>query len=185
MVSCRVFSWGYATTLAILAITQTGLGIVGALVFPVGFVMIILLGLELATGNFALIPIAVRDKRASFGQLVLNWIWVLTANMIGGVTYAYLYFVVVTKMGHADPASIASAQKIMVIAESKTLDNMRIGFNGTIAAFTSALLCNWMVTLGAVMAFTSMSMSGRIAAMWLPIMTFFALGYEHAIVNMF
>lgn len=185
MVSCRVFSWGYATTLAILAITQTGLGIVGALVFPVGFVMIILLGLELATGNFALLPIAVRDKRASFGQLVLNWIWVLTANMIGGVTYAYLYFVVVTKMGHADPASIASAQKIMVIAESKTLDNMRIGFNGTIAAFTSALLCNWMVTLGAVMAFTSMSMSGRIAAMWLPIMTFFALGYEHAIVNMF
>lgn len=176
---------GYATTLAILAITQTGLGIVGALVFPVGFVMIILLGLELATGNFALIPIAVRDKRASFGQLVLNWIWVLTANMIGGVTYAYLYFIVVTKMGHVDPASIASAQKIMVIAESKTLDYMRIGFDGTIAAFTSALLCNWMVTLGAVMAFTSMSVSGKIAAMWLPIMTFFALGYEHAIVNMF
>ena len=29
---------GYATTLAILAMTQTGLGIVGALVFPVGFV---------------------------------------------------------------------------------------------------------------------------------------------------
>ncbi|HBV21277.1 MAG TPA: formate transporter, partial [Nitrosomonas sp.] len=29
---------GYATTLAILATTQTGLGIVGALVFPVGFV---------------------------------------------------------------------------------------------------------------------------------------------------
>jgi formate/nitrite transporter FocA (FNT family) len=34
---------GYATTLAILAATQTGWGIAGALVFPVGFVMIILL----------------------------------------------------------------------------------------------------------------------------------------------
>ena len=32
---------GYATTLAITAITQTGLGIVGAIIFPVGFVMII------------------------------------------------------------------------------------------------------------------------------------------------
>ena len=176
---------GYATTLAILAMAQTGLGIVGALVFPVGFVMIILLGLELATGNFALIPIAVRDNRASFGQLIFNWLWVLTANLIGGVTYAYLYFIVVTKMGHVDPASIASAQKIMAIAESKTLDYICIGINGTIAAFTSALLCNWMVTLGAVMAFTSVSVSGKIAAMWLPIMTFFALGYEHAIVNMF
>ncbi|MBP9870926.1 MAG: formate/nitrite transporter family protein, partial [Nitrosomonas sp.] len=54
---------GYATTLAILAATQTGWGMAGALVFPVGFVMIILLGLELATGNFAPIPIAVKDKR--------------------------------------------------------------------------------------------------------------------------
>ena len=115
---------GYATTLAILAMAQTGLGIVGALVFPVGFVMIILLGLELATGNFALIPIAVRNKRAGFGQLIFNWLF------------------------------------------------LRIGFNGSIAAFSSALLCNWMVTLGAVMAFTSVSVSGKIAAMWLPIMTF-------------
>ena len=176
---------GYATTLAILAMTQTGLGIVGAMVFPVGFVMIILLGLELATGNFALIPIAVKDKRTNFGRLIVNWTWVLIGNLIGGVTYAYLYTLVVTKMGHVDPATIAAAQKIMAVAESKTLDYMRIGFDGTIAAFTSALLCNWMVTLGAVMAFTSASTIGKIAAMWLPIMTFFALGYEHAIVNMF
>ena len=56
---------GYATTLAILAATQTGWGIVGAMVFPIGFVMIVLLGLELATGNFALIPIAVKDHRVS------------------------------------------------------------------------------------------------------------------------
>ena len=35
------------------------------------------------------------------------------------------------------------------------------------------------------MAFTSTTTIGKIAAMWLPIMTFFALGFEHAIVNMF
>lgn len=176
---------GYATTLAILAATQTGLGIVGAIVFPVGFVMIILLGLELATGNFALIPIAVKDKRSTVGRLLFNWTWVLIGNLIGGVAYALLYVIVTTKMGNIDPTTIATAQRIIEVAEIKTLGYAQFGFDGTISAFTSALLCNWMVTLGAVMAFTSTTTIGKIAAMWLPIMTFFALGYEHAIVNMF
>ena len=45
---------GFATSLAIGATMQTGQPIVGALIFPVGFVMIVLLGLELVTGSFAL-----------------------------------------------------------------------------------------------------------------------------------
>ncbi|QOJ23442.1 MAG: formate/nitrite transporter family protein [Gammaproteobacteria bacterium] len=176
---------GYATTLAILAAAQTGWGITGALVFPVGFVMIVLLGLELATGNFALIPIAVKDGRVPFSRLLKNWTWVLTGNLIGSVTYAYLYCIVATKMGSIDPATIPALQRTITIAETKTLEYAKLGFDGTVAAFTSAILCNWMVTLGAVMAFTSTSAIGKIAAMWLPIMTFFGLGYEHAIVNMF
>ncbi len=176
---------GYATTLAILAAAQTGWGIAGALLFPVGFVMIVLLGLELATGNFALIPIAVKDGRVPFSRLLKNWTWVLTGNLIGSVTYAYLYCVVATKMGSIDPATIPALQRTITIAETKTLEYAKLGFDGTIAAFISAILCNWMVTLGAVMAFTSTSTIGKIAAMWLPIMTFFGLGYEHAIVNMF
>ena len=176
---------GYATTLAITGITQTGTGIVGALIFPVGFVMIILLGLELATGNFALLPIAVADKRTTIGKLVFNWSWVLIGNLIGSVLYAFLYTAVVTKMGHIDPTNILAVKKIIAVAEGKTLGYAKYGFDGTLSAFTSAILCNWMVTLGAVMAFTSTTTIGKIAAMWLPIMTFFALGYEHAIVNMF
>ncbi len=176
---------GYATTLAILAVVQTGWGIAGALLFPVGFVMIVLLGLELATGNFALIPIAVKDDRVPFSRLLKNWTWVLTGNLIGSVTYAYLYCIVATKMGSIDPVTIPALQRTITIAETKTLEYAKLGFDGTIAAFTSAILCNWMVTLGAVMAFTSTSAIGKIAAMWLPIMTFFGLGYEHAIVNMF
>jgi formate/nitrite transporter len=176
---------GYATTLAIAAATQTGLGIVGAIIFPVGFVMIILLGLELATGNFALMPIAVMDGRTSMGKLAFNWTWVLIGNLIGGILYAFLYYIVMTKMGHVDPATITATRKIMAIAEKKTLAYASLGFAGIVSAFTSAVLCNWMVTLGAVMALTSTTTIGKIGAMWLPIMTFFALGYEHAIVNMF
>jgi formate transporter len=52
-------------------------------------------------------------------------------------------------------------------------------------AVSKAMLCNWMVTLGVVMALTSQSTAGKIAAMWLPILTFFAQGFEHSVVNMF
>ena len=39
--------------------------------------------------------------------------------------------------------------------------------------------------MGVVMAMTSTSTAGKIVAMWLPIMTFFAQGFEHSVVNMF
>ena len=42
-----------------------------------------------------------------------------------------------------------------------------------------------MVCLGVVMALTSQSTVGKIAAMWLPIITFFGQGFEHSVVNMF
>ena len=47
---------GFATSLAMVATSQGLPPIVGAAFFPVGFVMLVLLGLELATGNFALLP---------------------------------------------------------------------------------------------------------------------------------
>jgi len=53
------------------------------------------------------------------------------------------------------------------------------------AAFVKVILCNWFVTIGTMMAFVARSTFGKIAAMSLPILTFFAHGYEHSIVNMF
>ena len=46
---------GVATSLALTGTVQTNVPLVGALIFPVGFVLIVLLGLELATGSFALL----------------------------------------------------------------------------------------------------------------------------------
>ncbi len=71
------------------------------------------------------------------------------------------------------------------LAEKKTLAYMAIGASGWNTALVKGILCNWMVTVGTMLAFVSRSTVGKIAAMWLPIMIFFALGYEHSIVNMF
>jgi formate/nitrite transporter len=169
---------GFATTLAFTASLQTRVGLVGALVFPVGFVMIVLLGLELVTGNFALLPLAVREGKTGMGPLLANWSWVFVGNLIGAMFYAWLFALTLA------PDS-EMARQLMAVAEAKTLGYAKLGAHGMIVVFAKAILCNWMVTLGVVMAMTSQSTAGKIAAMWLPILTFFAQGFEHSVVNMF
>ncbi|QCR32703.1 formate/nitrite transporter family protein [Lysinibacillus sp. SGAir0095] len=174
---------GFGTTLAFTAEMQTKLGIVGAVLFPAAFVIIILLGLELVTGNFALIPLAVMDKKASVKEMLNNWFWVIVGHLIGGFVYAIFIVIAITNFGTATDNLVI--QKIINVAESKTLAYQALGVTGIIVVVVKAILCNWMVSLGAVMAMTSKSTGGKIMAMWLPILIFFAQGFEHAVVNMF
>jgi formate transporter len=175
---------GFATSLAVTATVQSGVPLVGAIVFPVGFAMIVVLGLELATGSFALLPLAYADGQLSLPRMLVNFGWVLLGNLIGSVVYALLLYAALTMSGHISDASGVAA-KIAAIADAKTLAYAKFGAFGILTVFVKAILCNWMVCLGVVMAMTSKSTIGKIVGAWLPIFTFFAQGFEHSIVNMF
>ncbi|MBP1932792.1 formate/nitrite transporter family protein [Ammoniphilus resinae] len=174
---------GFSTTLAYTAATESKLGIIGALVFPVGFVLILLLGLELVTGNFAMLPLARLKGLTSSKNIAYNFFWAFVGNLLGSILYGALFYISATKLGHISESEII--QKIITVAEGKTLLYKELGKDGMIIVITKAILCNWMVTLGAFMAFVSSSTIGKIAAMWLPVFLFFAQGFEHAVVNMF
>lgn len=174
---------GIATSLALTATVQTGIPLVGAVIFPVGFVMIILLGLELVTGSFALVPLARIEGKTGTATLVSNLAWVFIGNFIGSIAYAGLLYVALTMMGSNAPDALGA--KIAAIAETKTLGYAKFGIAGMVTSFTKGMLCNWMVALGVVMAMTSASTIGKIVAAWLPIFIFFAQGFEHSVVNMF
>src|SRR3954471_19436781 len=81
---------GFATSLAITATLQTNVPLVGALVFPVGFVMIVLLGLELVTGSFAVAPLARIAGKAPMSQVLSHISWVLAGNLVGSVAFGAL-----------------------------------------------------------------------------------------------
>ena len=174
---------GYATSLVFVALSQGMPGIVGAIIFPVGFVMLVLLGFELATGNFALLPAALIDGRISAGSMIRNWIWVYIGNLIGSLLYALLFYLAITSFGANNGAALGD--QLRAAAEKKTLAFAALGMGGIGTAFIRAMLCNWMVTIGTMLAFASRSTIGKIVAMWIPITVFFAHGYEHSIVNMF
>jgi formate transporter len=174
---------GYATCLVFMASSQGLPPIVGAILFPVGFVILVLLGLELVTGNFALLPAGVLAGTVKLSRLLRNWGWVYLGNMIGSVLYAALFYLAITNWRTGNGGAIADLLK--QAAQKKTLAYVALGSSGWATAVVKAILCNWMVTIGAVLALVSRSTVGKITAMWLPIMTFFALGFEHSVVNMF
>ena len=177
---------GYATSFAFTVsdgFSGGAASLVSAAIFPVGFAMIVLLGLELVTGNFALLPMAYADGKVGMNELLRNWGWVFVANLVGGLFYGLFLVVSVTKGFSVPPPQLA--HKIVAVAELKTISYQHSGINGWLTAFVKGILCNWMVTLGTVFGWVSTSTFGKISAIWLPIMTFFALGFEHSVVNMF
>jgi len=174
---------GAATTLAFTGAVTTGQPLVGALIFPVGLVMIVLLGLELVTGSFALVPLAWFEGKTTWSAVIANWSWVFVANLLGSIAFGLLIAISLTNMGKVEVAGVAA--RIVGVAEAKTIGNAAIGSAGMISVFVKGILCNWLVCLGVVMAMTSSSTIGKIAATWLPIFLFFALGFEHTVVNMF
>jgi formate transporter len=174
---------GAATSLALTALVSTGQPLVGALIFPVSLVMIVLLGLELVTGSFGLLPLARLEDGVDTRRILANWSWVFVGNLVGSVIYGALLAIALTNMGKIEPAGVAA--KIVAIAEAKTVGYAAYGASGWATAFVKAILCNWLVCLGVVMAMCTTSTVGKIAAIWLPIFLFFAQGFEHAVVNMF
>ncbi len=174
---------GYATSLVMVVLAQGLPPIVGAALFPVGFAMLVLLGFELVTGNFALLPPAALSGDVTWTRLLRNWGWVYLGNLTGSVVYALLFYLAISNFGTSNAGALGD--QIRQISQKKTLAYAAMGASGWGLALVKGVLCNWMVTLGTMLALASRSTIGKIAAMWLPIMTFFAHGYEHSVVNMF
>ncbi len=176
---------GVATSMAVTAAVQTGLPIVGALIFPFGLCLVILLGTELITGSFALIPCATVERKngANCGKVLANWGWVFLGNLLGSVLYAVMLAISLTMdgAGNLDPVG----KKLIAIAEAKTNGYAAFGAAGMVTVFTKAILCNWLVSLAVVMAFTTTSVVGKMVAIWGPVTLFFSQGFEHTVVNMF
>jgi formate/nitrite transporter len=174
-----------AAVFAIMVSQQTGYPIIGAALFPVGFCMLYLLGFDLLTGVFVLTPLAWLDKRpgVTVKGILKNWGLVFVGNFLGAFTVAVMMSVVFTFGFSTEPNAVGKA--IASIGEARTIGYKQYGAAGMLTLFIRGMLCNWIVSTGVVGAMISTSVSGKVIAMWMPIMVFFAMTFEHSIVNMF
>ncbi|KZZ00338.1 formate transporter, partial [Oleiphilus sp. HI0073] len=176
---------GLAAFFAITVIVKTGSLLVGSLLFPVGFMMLYLMKFDLLTGVFTLVPLAVLDKRTGVtpGEMLRNWGLVFVGNFAGALMTAFFASFILTYGYNTDGGALAA--KVSTIGESRTLGYQEHGASGWFTIFIRGMLCNWMVSMGVVGAMISTSATGKMAAMWMPVMLFFFMGFEHSIVNMF
>ncbi|WEG12048.1 formate/nitrite transporter family protein [Pullulanibacillus sp. KACC 23026] len=145
----------------------------GAAVFPVGLILIIVGGGELLTGNLMAVAMAWYSRKVSFAQLIGNWISILIFNFIGAVFVAYFFGHVV---GLTETAPFLD--KTVAIAQAKYSEAWW-------PTFVSAVGCNWLVCLAVWLAYGANDMIGKIVGIWFPIMTFVAIGFQHVVANMF
>ena len=174
-----------AAAFAVTVAVQTGIPLVGALVFPVGFCMLSLLGFDLLTGVFTMVPFAVLAKRPGCTPRTMLRCWglVFAGNFAGAMTTAtFMAIIMTTGFSHAPDAV---GQKLMTIGEARTIGYAEAGGSGMLTLFVRAVMCNWMVSTGVVAAMMSTSIPGKVIGMWMPILIFFFMGFEHSVVNMF
>lgn len=163
-----------ASSLAAHNVTQVGIQrLIMGCVFPVGLIMVVLLGTELFTGNCMMVA-AVADKRVKLAMLLRNWIVVYLGNLIG----AALIVLLVSATGQLGYSSNGLAVLTIKIAVAKT--GLSFG-----AAFAGGILCNALVCIAVLLAMASKSIIGKIAGIWFPIMAFVLSGFEHSVANMY
>ena len=167
-----------AAAFAVTVTVQTGNALVGAILFPVGFIMLYLLGFDLLTGVFTLLPLAWLDKRpgVTWGGILRNWGLVFLGNFAGAALVALMMAVTMTYGFSTEPNEVAL--RLGEIGEGRTVGYAEYGAGGMLTLFIRGVLCNWMVSTGVVAAFMSKSTTGKALIMWMPVMLFFYMGFE-------
>ena len=147
--------------------------LIAGCVFPVGLMMVILMGAELFTGD-CLMAIGAVDKKVSLFQMVRVLVLVYIGNFIGGFLTALLMYL----SGQFNYSSgRLGAYTIKVALGKVTLTPV----NG----IASGILCNILVCAAVLMAMSSKDVTGKLLASFFVIMPFVTGGFEHCVANMY
>lgn len=151
--------------------------VMAAAVFPMGLTAITLSGSDLLTSNmlYGSLPLISGDPRRSTKEKIASmaklWSVSLSGNFVSSVAMAAL----VAPLVIATPQVAAFAKALAI---KKTTGTFMVAFSKGVAA-------NWLVNVATFQAATAKTSPGKMAALWMPVTAFVALGLEHSVANMF
>jgi len=148
--------------------------ILSGFVFPVGLVMIVLMGADLLTSNMMTFPMAILKRRIPLWSLPLNWFVVFFGNLVGSLFFAAI-LTKFTDLVDADPYKTA----IQAAAVKKALTP------NFLQIFLRGIGCNFLVCTAIWMGATGREVISKIFGIWIPIWIFVACSYDHVVANMF
>lgn len=164
---------GYLAYLKSVKMFGSDMGhLLGSFIFPMGLVMILMGGGELFTGNVLDLWNAYMAKKVSLWQVIRNWIIVFIFNSLGAVIIAFA-FSHLLQMGEGPIQEILNDlahHKVEVVPW---------------VLIVSGIGCNILVAMAVWMASGSKQFVAKVVVLWMPVMAFVYLGFQHSVANMF
>ena len=150
-----------------------GIGkLVSGIVFAAGLIMVLISGGDLFTGN-TLLFVSFLKKKIALWEMLENWIFVYLGNFLGALTMVFLIIV----------SGMVDHQELLgVVSLNIAVTKVNYSF---IQAFVLGVLCNILVAGAVWMSYSTKTVSGKIWAIFFPVMLFILSGYEHSVANMF
>lgn len=142
-------------------------------VYTLGFILAIIGGAEVFTGNCIGI-IGFADKKVTLHQLLNNWAVIYIGNLVGSLTIVYLIYE--TRQWEFFNNMVGA--KALLIAHKKV--NMSF-----IEAFARGVLCNALICLAVWLSFSGRNTAEKILSIVFPIGGFVASGFEQCVSNMY
>lgn len=163
-----------ASSVAAHTIQDVGVArMAGAVVFPVGLMMVILLGAELFTGD-CLAAMSIFDGKQKVLSIIRLLVVVWLGNFVGATALAGLVYLS-GQMNYS--AGVLGAYTIKV-----ALGKVNLSFTQGVV---SGILCNILVCAAVLMAMCAKDITGKLLSSFFVIMLFVTLGFEHCVANMY
>ncbi|KAH8664867.1 Formate/nitrite transporter [Ilyonectria robusta] len=148
--------------------------LVGAWVFPLGLVIIVLTGADLFTSTNMFTMVAVLNGKLSVWRMLLHWFLCFFGNLLGCL---FIMAIIIGYGGTFD--SDPYREEVIAFATKKQL------VPAMHQIFIRAIGCNWLVCLACFLGTQARDLGSKVIGMWLPIFAFVALGFDHVVANMF
>ncbi len=148
---------------------STGL-LVGSLIFPVGFLILLVGKTELFTENFLLPVAAVIEHRGNIRQLGSLWVVTLGSNLLGVLVFALL-------ASSGEVLGPETAEQLIALADHKIHYDLS-------TAFIKALFAGWlMTTLTWLLVAAEGGLGPRIAVIWAIAALIVLAQFNHVVIS--
>lgn len=163
-----------ASSVAAHTVSDVGLArLAASVIFPVGLMMVILLGAELFTGD-CMVAMGVFDKKITVKDAVRILVTVYLGNFVG----ATMLSVLLSMCGQWNYSGGMLGAYTIKVAMGK----VNLTFTQGI---TSGILCNILVCAAVLMAVCAKDVTGKLLVSFFVIMPFVTAGFEHCVANMY
>ena len=139
-------------------------------------VLVILYGSNLVTGDYMTSGISLMSRRSRWREVLWEWSITHSGHWMAGFAVGWM---IIIGAGQAGPAGSALMEVLAGIGETKVNE---LSWD---QLFYRGVLANWLIAMGVWGAYRTKETVGKVLLIGIPVSVFFAIGFEHSIVNHF